>query len=72
MDRKSCLNCKYEPEWGDPVGLSYPRRYGYCKYVIGNLVLPACYTNIRQKAIERYSDDSGVFYDCNTWEPKGK
>jgi hypothetical protein len=63
---KSCLNCKYEPDWGEETRGEYPRRFGTCKWN-EPVILPACYTST-YKSIERHSDDSGVCLKCATWK----
>lgn len=66
---KTCLNCRYEPDWSEPQGREYSRRMGDCKLTI-EVTLPACYRAPMKQRIERYSDDSGVHHRCKYWEPK--
>jgi hypothetical protein len=70
---ESCLNCRYQPEWGEPQQREgYTLRTGDCKYDVPKIKLPACvdsYISLIKRPITRYSDDSGVHYNCKTWEP---
>ena len=69
---KNCLDCKYEPEWGETKALSsnYPRRYGRCKWAGEIPVLPAVYSLAPARKVIRYSDDSGIETHCKAWEAK--
>ncbi len=67
--KKSCLDCKYEPDWGQVFGNKYPRRIGICKWD-KKILLPGCYTPAYKKSVVRYSDNSGICLSCPTWEPK--
>lgn len=70
---KTCLNCKYEPEWSAISTGSFPRRSCNCKFSISEIAVPACVPNLYKNKIIRYSDDSGIFYNCCTvWEEKDK
>ena len=71
---KTCLNCKYEPDWGEMTKGTYPRRSGRCKHPIVNrkLKVPAV-MSYHFKSVIRYDDDSGIHVNyCKTWEPKDK
>ena len=59
---KTCLNCKYEPEWSE-------RRNGKCQYPVKLPLLPKTY-RIFTEYITRYDDDSGVIKNCPTWQEK--
>ena len=68
--KKNCLNCKFEPDWGNWVTAGYKRCYGKCKWNNGIIpTLPQVY-NITEKFITRYGDDSGTCQYCKTWQPK--
>ena len=68
--KKTCLNCKWEPEWKVWVGAGeYVRCYGHCRYPVKNQLMPQVYT-VTKKMVERFSDDSGVMGMCHTWEGK--
>lgn len=66
---RTCLNCKFEPDWSKPSGLEYPVRVGKCKWSGDIPVLPAVYSLIK-KSVLRYSDDSGVMERCAAWTKK--
>jgi hypothetical protein len=68
---KNCLTCKHEPEWGEWSQGEYPRVAAKCRHpLIGQkLKVPAVF-NYHSKSIIRYSDDSGIHHNCQTWEPK--
>jgi len=75
---KSCLTCRFEPDWSPWVGSEgYRRSGGRCKWLkeseagaaISSATLPAS-IRISEKYIERYSDNSGVHTECKAWEPK--
>ena len=68
---KTCLNCKYEPQWSEPKGGEYPRSSGKCRWfeAHGRPKLPGC-VQVIENGILRYADDSGVMTNCKTWEPK--
>lgn len=66
----NCLNCKYEPEWGEWRGREEKRCYGECKWIGDLPVLPSVYKINKPSLIERFSDDSGVHNNCKTWEQK--
>ena len=66
---KSCLNCKYEPDWSAKTGGEYARQTGKCKYVVQLPPLPAVY-QISINWITRYSDDSGLPVRCPAWSSK--
>jgi len=68
--RNTCLNCKYEPDWGDPIGNEYPRRYGNCKFLPKIPPLPPTITVGRPEKVVRHSDDSGIHRGCKVWEEK--
>ena len=65
---KTCLTCKYEPEWGPLVGGDYPRRVGKCRWGQELPALPAPW--VIKGSVTRYSDDSGIYRHCKTWEAK--
>ena len=65
---KTCLTCKYEPEWGEIIGAEYPRRSGLCRYPVKINKLPRSWYPARQNNIIRYDDDSGVYDDCECWK----
>lgn len=67
--KKNCLTCKYEPDWGRPVGREFPRQSGKCKKQVELPVLPAVH-EVHVKHIIRYSDNSGLPAKCPAWEPK--
>ena len=67
---KTCLNCKFEPEWGDWYGgEDHPRRTGKCRWD-GKLPLMPTTHSINIRPISRHSDDSGVVTRCRTWAAK--
>ena len=63
----TCLNCLYEPEWGDWCGGEYPRQSGACRWDGVIPVLPSHYY-ITKSHIIRHSDDSGVKANCKAWK----
>ncbi len=67
---KSCLDCKYQPEWGRVEGTGvYQKQYGNCKWFENHkVIVPACADNGHRKWIQKYLDNSGVFHNCATWE----
>ena len=67
--KKNCLNCKYEPNWPDPIGRDYPRRIAPCLWDKPIPVMPRT-MRVVCEPVSRYSDDSGVIDNCKTWEPK--
>ena len=69
----NCLDCKFEPDWSEFGSGEYGTSHGECKYVIGEVKLPACVTNyasIKKRSVRRYKDNSGVHSCCKVWEPK--
>ena len=67
---KTCLNCKWEPVWGEEFGgVEYPRRSGKCNKVVLLPILPETYA-VREAWVIKHSDDSGVMSNCRTWEQK--
>ncbi len=68
---KSCLTCKYEPDWGklECYG-EVERRYGECKYKVELPTLPQWFVYQLLNLIVRYGDDSGIYFNCKTWESK--
>ncbi len=66
---RNCLNCKYEPKWGEWTKGEYRRCTGACRFVVDLSEIPAAY-RIIEKHVTRYSDDSGVHGRCVTWEEK--
>lgn len=66
---KNCLNCKYEPDWGEWTGREYKRTFGECRYEVELPDLPSVYTLTFRK-VERYRDDSGIPKGCKTFEAK--
>lgn len=70
---KTCLNCLYEPEWGEWVGIGeYRRKVGRCSLVLKlPKNSPAVYS-LTSKPITRYTDDSGIYTGvfCKAWKPK--
>ena len=69
MKMKSCLDCKYEPDWSPIVGKEYPRRTGACKWGKKLPAIPKPFLFVRN-AITRHADDSGVPENCAAWEAK--
>jgi len=69
MPKNNCLNCKYEPNWPDPVGKTYPRRTADCQWNKPMPPLPGVIKFIREP-VTRYSDNSGIIENCKAWEPK--
>lgn len=70
MDKKNCLNCKWEPEWDEWIGTKdYRRCHGHCRFPVKIQLLPKVYTVVKKKIV-RYNDDSGVMEICHTWEAK--
>lgn len=69
----SCLDCKFEPDWSEFGSGDYGTSHGECKYVIGEVKLPACVTNyasFKKRSVRRYKDNSGVHSCCKVWESK--
>lgn len=67
---KNCLNCKFEPDWGEKQGREYAQEYGSCKFEPNIPPLPPTIIVSKAQNIVRYSDDSGIFSNCRVWEPK--
>lgn len=73
---KSCLNCKFEPDWSAWVKeWCSPRikAYGMCKFPIPTNGLPECDPSNDSRGkrdIIRYGDNSGVYHNCSVWAPK--
>ena len=70
---KSCLNCRFEPDWGKFSDGEYSRAHGECKYPVPDVKLPACifdHVCLKMRNIVRYSDNSGVYHHCAVWAPK--
>ena len=67
---KSCLTCKWEPDWSEPYGGEFSRRHGACRYPMVFPKMPYVY-HVAKSPLIRYSDDSGLPDECETWEPKG-
>lgn len=67
--KENCLNCKYEPDW-DESSDWFQVRIGDCKWPSSMVKLPSCHTPTYSKAIQRFSDDSGIFHNCPTWRRK--
>lgn len=68
---RSCLNCKYEPEWGPVFAVEYPRRSGQCQKELNLDKMPVVFQwNVRSVIL--YSDNSQEPYagNCQTWEAK--
>jgi hypothetical protein len=66
--KKTCLNCKYEPVWGEPTKGDYPHQYGKCRWSGTLPALPAVY-RVYVEGITRFvKDDSGIPTNCKTWE----
>lgn len=73
---KSCLNCKYSPDWEYPLqnGIdSYV--FGRCKYPVPEIKLPplpSCITpiNLRKSLIQCFIDGLGIYYSCEVWKLK--
>jgi len=70
MSKRNCLNCKWEPNWSEPIGIEYARQHGSCKYSMPDIKLPECSSPIYKNSVERYSDDSGICSNCKVWESK--
>jgi hypothetical protein len=66
---KDCLDCKYEPDWSDPIGREYQRRSGKCKWDKPLPSLPQCYL-VEKQFIVRFDDDSGIMRNCAVWEAR--
>ena len=65
---RDCLDCKYEPDWGAPVGKEHRRQSGNCRWD-GVVSMPQAW-QITKYAIVRYlDDDSGTMTNCATWAP---
>lgn len=70
MNKNTCLNCKYEPEWSNWAGGEYMRCVGNCQCPVGiPKILPKTY-RIHNDTITRYIDDSGVIENCPAWQGK--
>jgi len=71
---KTCINCKYEPNWSKlkQVKSEYPHKSGKCRWPETNPlpILPGVYEKPYAKLIFLYEDRSGVVYDCPAWEKK--
>lgn len=67
---KDCLDCKYEPKWGEWSKGEYSRCSGPCKWDKPLPILPAVYQMSRPAFVIRYKDDSGIERSCKAWEPK--
>ncbi len=65
---KSCLTCKFEPDWKEPttIEFSFVVQYGKCKW---KPQVPAC-VKIEKKVIRKFQDNSGIYKNCAVWEPK--
>lgn len=64
---KTCLTCKYEPDWGDWNGSSFCFRSGLCKWESKG-PWPVSYSVVPRKVIQ-YKGVSG-FKKCDAWEAK--
>ena len=69
---KTCLNCKYEPNWSAWTGGKYSRQHGECKWDVKQLPKLPAIMYVQGKSVVRYSDNSGIPTGCDTWEPKEK
>lgn len=67
--RRTCLNCRYEPVWGDWIGHEFRRRIGKCRWDKPIPILPVTH-RLDIASIVRYSDDSGVMTNCPAWKEK--
>ena len=67
---KSCLTCKYEPDWGEFSDGELTMVYGSCKYLLPNIKLPSCVSGLTKKSICKFKDNSGVYTRCPVWEKK--
>jgi len=66
---KSCLNCKYQPDWEEPVKRGgYTVTNGACKWDKPIPVFPATFELFPKRLIQRYDDDSGIYTNCKAWE----
>ncbi len=68
--KKSCLTCKYEPDWGEWKGVEYVRCYGECKFRVKLISLPPWATLTANNYIVRHKDDSSIHFNCKAWEAK--
>lgn len=68
----TCLNCLYEPEWSDWIGVGdSKRKTGKCKFRLVSIAdkIPAC-VDLTKNYITLHTDGSGIFIRCNTWRQK--
>ena len=68
---KTCLNCKYEPDWSEFGDGEYGTSKGDCKYPFNAQEImdkiPACVLDtakLNKFRIVRYKDNSGIHYNC--------
>lgn len=68
----SCLNCKFEPDWGRIQGVGeYRRRAGHCKWEFGGLVIPCGFSTPISIGVTWFlHDNSGVYTSCRAWKSK--
>ena len=63
---KTCLNCRYEPDWED-TGNNYDN--GYCKYVVKFPAIPKTW-QCQEDVVRKWNDNSGIHINCPSWKYK--
>lgn len=67
---KTCLNCKYEPDWSEwSWDAKAAHRYGRCKWS-GNHMLPKAFAIKEYNILHYKNKDIGVWEDCPAYEPQ--
>lgn len=76
MDKKTCLSCKYEPDWSDwynPRGKKgFEIKSGECKIAktISAMPFPACMSVKSYPVVVSFTDVVNLPAGCQKWEPK--